>query len=86
MPLAHPAETGLKPVSTTVTISLVQSARLNQPCELCVSDFVVILKLLAFKQGGSGGANPPIPCQEHNLKNRNNKSIYFLFIHFYLLF
>ncbi|MDQ1273212.1 MAG: hypothetical protein QG591_1842 [Planctomycetota bacterium] len=27
----------------------VQSARLNQPCELCVSDFVAILKLLAFK-------------------------------------
>jgi len=49
MPPVHPAETGLKPVSTTVTISLVQSARLNQPCELCVSDFVVILKLLAFK-------------------------------------
>jgi len=28
---------------------LVQSARVNQPCELCVSDFVAILKLLAFK-------------------------------------
>ena len=28
---------------------LVQSARLNQPCELCVSDFAAILKPLAFK-------------------------------------